>query len=187
MDELLRKLVIVPLLLAAVAIAYLLMSLAVFLTRRSAWAVQKKIAVGCLLISLLGVPAATTSAYGTCYEPALTPQFTLPDEGSAPSPSSVLAVKKGTSGGIAGIVRYGGSLRFTFEVRSGSNIVASGDVVAVDGDMNGSSEAVTMAIDFNAIPAGTYELAVFENYPSGDTWVRAKQPIRRLRLDVSPE
>jgi hypothetical protein len=187
MNEVLRKFIVVPFIFAVLGIAYLLMCLLVFLTRGKRWPLEKKLAIGCLLVSLNVMSPIQSWARPSCYEPPSPPQFTLDSEGAKPSPDTVIIVKRNATDVVPAILRYGQSYRFTFEVLDGARVLTEGEVLPVDGNLDNPEEPVKLVIDYRMVPAGIYNLVIYWSYRSGNKWRRMDSPIRRLKLKVQEE
>jgi hypothetical protein len=186
MNEVLRKFIVVPFIFAVLGIAYLLMCLLVFLTRGKRWPLEKKLAIGCLLVSLNVMSPIQSWATGSCYERVM-PEFLLKDERAGTTPGVTLVVTRNATDAIPAVLRFGQSYRFTFQVARGAEVLAEGEVLPVDGNLDNSVEQVKLAIDYRKVPAGTYDLVIYCNFRSGDEWRRMDNPVRMLKLKVQEE
>jgi len=181
-----RRFLVVPAAVAILGIAYLVMCLLVFLTSGRRWPLEKKLALGCLLVSLTTMSIPSSWASGTCYEPAL-PKIQLVVDGEGKAPTDTITVTRGATKEIPGILRYGQSYSFIYQIVSGREVLAEGEVLPVDGKLDTSEERVRFSLDCSKVPAGTYDLVIWGNYRSGNKWLRMEPVVRKLTLKVIGE
>lgn len=190
MGELLRKIFIVPVILAGLAIVFIGLSLLLLVWKGNARVLGAKLRVGALIIALqaIGVQGAWTA--GSCYE-----------RSSSPPQRTSISLKTAESGEIHLNLKEATEIRatlhdaygpFSFQVARKSSqkweTVQSGELTAIDGSPNNpygpDDKIVAMRIDPMRVRPGIYELRILQ----GDSRSSAySTPFFTIRLIVVNE
>lgn len=149
--------------LAALFIAFSLVSFLVILTKRHPYFVAKKLRLGAMIISLssVAIGCGTVTCYSpvaTCYDPSPGNSFSI-DLGDSSTQSIVLnlAISDTITGNI--FERHGNT--FSYAITDSMNsIVLNDDIAPSDGAFDENEEEFKIVVGKTIMP-GTYELRLF--------------------------
>jgi hypothetical protein len=148
----------IPLYLAALFVAFALISLFVVLSKRHPFFIEKKLRLGALILSLTG--ASIGCLQPTCYSPANPNNWIEVDQADAAASAIILNVS--VSDTLSGKIGNRVGSQFSFAVVDSHRIVMkSGDIAALDGVFDETTEEFKIAIGTSVFP-GNYFLRFYE-------------------------
>lgn len=173
-----RKETWLPVAAVALTAAFLIVSGLVHLTRGNPWLIRRKLRLGALLLGVNGAAAGCgPDTFVTCYLPA--PQNWIHfDAPFATDSGLVLDLSAGSA--LRGEIEEPTSTAYAFRLTFEETELQRGDLVAVDGAFDESSEAFTLTLDPDHLPPKGF-LWLYRGAPAD---IVLENSIRRYALTV---
>ena len=158
-----KKELFIPFIVAGLGVAFLLISLLVFLSRGNGALIRKKLKIGGLIISLSGLAAGCPGP--TCYDPVANNQFSI----DSSQGYRELLLNLSEENTITGKLYEPIGTDFTYRIfNQASESVQQGPILATDGAFDSSNEQFTITVD-SSLSDGVYDLCLYTGSLSPDT------------------
>ena len=155
-----KKELFTPLVIAGLAVAFIVVSALVYLSRGDPGLVRRKLRLGGMLLALTGAVNGCGGLTASCYDMAAPNEFSLSDINQ----DGAVTVDLPADNQVAGVIYQRQGDTFSFRLQDGKEAeVQSADIVALDGAFDENSEEFILAIRPD-LDSGTYLLSFYDSH-----------------------
>ena len=167
-----------PLVIAGLAVAFIVVSALVYFTRGNPALVQRKLRLGGMLLALTGAVNGCGGLTGMCYDVAMSNEFSLSDVGQ----DGMVAVDLPSNNKVAGSIYQREGETFSFRLLDSQDVeVQRADIAALDGAFDENTEEFELAIRPD-LTSGTYEVSFYNSLQGDQSTVEPHYKIYKLEV-----
>ncbi|MEN8251316.1 MAG: hypothetical protein ABFS32_20460 [Bacteroidota bacterium] len=162
----------VPILVIGLSAVFVIVSLAVFLTKgKSSYWLSKKLKIGGLIISLTAITQQACTS--SCYDPIPPNNFTVDDVYQYDN--DTVNIDFAVTNKLTGVIHQRNGEDFSFNLIDNlqSDTVQRDDIMPLDGKYDNTTEEFEIVLE-PSLPSGSYNLNLYETKVSEQTYANAE-------------